>query len=404
MRNRSAACVVALALLLSLPGCAGSPGATEPRTPADAEAKAELAASPPATTDDPVEVITSPGRLFSWVGMVLVLRPVTPPKDPAEQQRMLQAVEQQLMDRKFNRRRLVWHKDRLLVGLPGGALRTPQQIKALLQSPPLFSLQLLDDRAELMEHIARQVGPEDGLRVLREQILNPGTPRSKVLLLQPKPAAEEKKPQEPVADEALDELYPEAGGAAAPEPDKPAKEAAHKGLTVTYLWSTQADLLRRFFRSLSSVLRPPTDHELRMGYASYNEIPGLRTYYLFRQRLIGDEDVAQAREEIVPSRDFVALRLTLTQPAAYRLSQLTARQVGRRLAMVLLGHVQAAPLVTERSRRNQLIVPLGGMEAVGLLEQQAREVAAQLNRGPYLRRLEVEQAIAIHSDAPSFVQ
>jgi protein-export membrane protein SecD len=179
------------------------------------------------------------------------------------------------------------------------------------------------------------------------------------------------------------------GAAFADELARRVKER-HPDVTVeTDTWESHRDpylaapgeaALRAALQPLPDGVTLPADHELVLG-----EEPRAggrwRTYYLYRAAEVTDADIRSV--EAVEDRDRRATEVELTFDAlgAQRFEALTARSVGRKLAIVLEGRVTSAPVIRDKIGGGHARITTGASDSPEAQAAEARDLAAVLRAG-----------------------
>ncbi len=154
-----------------------------------------------------------------------------------------------------------------------------------------------------------------------------------------------------------------------------------------FLTAPERSSLERVFAALPPALAIPADREIACERISSRDPEGTpaetmwRTHYLERRAEITNGDIADA--EAVVSTVMMQqseIRVTLTPEAGRAFESLTARAVGRKLAILLDGEVESAPLVMSRIAGGQIRITLGSGPSASV-EQEAVELAAALRTG-----------------------
>jgi preprotein translocase subunit SecD len=151
-----------------------------------------------------------------------------------------------------------------------------------------------------------------------------------------------------------------------------------------------------YFRSpkLSSILavrerlagEMPADHALL-----YEAIPeyGWRTYYVFKRAEIESEDIDDVDVSWDASSGRPEVSVHFNDPAGKRFAELTARSVGRKLAIVLNGRVSSAPVIETRIDGGRARITLGGTGDPMQIQDEAKDLVAVLRTGALEAPLEL---------------
>jgi preprotein translocase subunit SecD len=91
---------------------------------------------------------------------------------------------------------------------------------------------------------------------------------------------------------------------------------------------------------------PPPTMEIVSGAGAQ---PGTRTFYLVRKEaVITGRDLKNARPSVSPENNLPDIQFSLTPTGAQKFGQATGDNVGRRLAVILDGTVESAPVINSR--------------------------------------------------------
>ena len=94
-----------------------------------------------------------------------------------------------------------------------------------------------------------------------------------------------------------------------------------------------------------------------------------RTYYLERAAQLTGSDVANAAGSYDPNTNQPIVLLDFNRAGTERLADLTARNVGRKLATVLDDQVRSAPIINGTISGGRVAITMGGSE----LKEQEKE-------------------------------
>lgn len=156
--------------------------------------------------------------------------------------------------------------------------------------------------------------------------------------------------------------------------------------TVTYprIASGELSQLKAFVAALPPALKLPDDRELLYGAELLAGPGGTIKYDLYYTHRRAGLTSAQLKDaELIWDERFgqPEVNVTLTQQGARQFEQLSAANVGRRLAIVLDGTVNSAPVVQERISGGRLRITLGHAKDPAVLLQRAKILAAALRSG-----------------------
>ncbi|MBU6402638.1 MAG: hypothetical protein KGS61_20145, partial [Verrucomicrobia bacterium] len=107
---------------------------------------------------------------------------------------------------------------------------------------------------------------------------------------------------------------------------------------------------------------------------SFKEIPGQRPLAVLREVLLDNSDVAQAGTEF--STTGRSIRIGLTPEGTRRFATLTATNLNRQLAVIVLGKVLAAPIIRTKIPGGQIVI------GTGLSATDSASILDMLNRSP----------------------
>jgi len=155
--------------------------------------------------------------------------------------------------------------------------------------------------------------------------------------------------------------------------------AAGSPFTIHHLESADGAALGKAIAGLKH--RLPRGTELLVEGSSGHHGPRLQTYLVSTEvELTGDYVVeAEVRTDEMIGNPYVAIELD--ERGAKIFEDLTARIVKRRLAIVIDGAVNSAPVVQERIAGGRLQITLGGMRERRAMEREAEELAMALWSG-----------------------
>jgi preprotein translocase subunit SecD len=176
----------------------------------------------------------------------------------------------------------------------------------------------------------------------------------------------------------LVEADPKHQWAARTERDGWAEKATDVQHRDVFLSAMSEEELKRVLRSLEA--KPPDDHEL----AFEEERPHFwRTYYLFRRAEIANADIDDAEVNWDPQTGRPEVSLTFSKAAAERFAELTEHNVGHKLAILLDGRIQSAPVIESRINGGRARISLGGQSKPEELRDEARDLVAVLRLGSF---------------------
>ncbi|MCA9670390.1 MAG: hypothetical protein KC503_32565 [Myxococcales bacterium] len=191
------------------------------------------------------------------------------------------------------------------------------------------------------------------------------------------------------AGDPLRALARELGRGGLVEP-RPRSYSGRDGRTVRY-----TALVGRDRAALQRLAHEHARHvagRLLVGASFEVQRRGAPLYELFlleRETGLTSNDVTSARAIIDDHTGRAQVAMRLGEVGARRFGEMTARNVGRRLAIVVDGHVMSAPVVQSAIRGGRAVIDLGGAarSAVALLHE-AKTLAAVLRAGAMPARLQ----------------
>jgi preprotein translocase subunit SecD len=150
-----------------------------------------------------------------------------------------------------------------------------------------------------------------------------------------------------------------------------------------YLRARDRETLERYLAALPTALQPPPDRLLLVEELSGGEDSpaGWRTHYVHRREGMEGDSISDAEMSIDQQTLRPEVLLSLDAPGAFRFERLTARSVGRKLAIVLDGTVTSAPVIESRIAGGRVRITLGGMSSVERSREEAIDLVAVLRSG-----------------------
>jgi preprotein translocase subunit SecD len=157
----------------------------------------------------------------------------------------------------------------------------------------------------------------------------------------------------------------------------------------TYLESSDRKVLQKFLDSLPSLgLKLPKDREIVMGEAfgkddKGNDTPDKiwQTYFLISRAGLTGEYITDARVNFNERTSRPEVGLTFDHRGAELFGNISGDNVGKRMAIVLDGKVNSAPVLQERIGGGRAVITLGGMRGATEVQNEARDLAAVLRSG-----------------------
>lgn len=136
-------------------------------------------------------------------------------------------------------------------------------------------------------------------------------------------------------------------------------------------------------------MRPDAERELGYEYVYADSVtsrPYWRTYLLRRAVEVGPEHVSNARAIKNKTTGRPEVEVTFTEAGKRRVARLTAANVGKKMAIILDGTIQSAPLIQSAIPGGKAIIHMGGRPGEDL-SQVAADLATAINAGSLPRPL-----------------
>jgi len=121
----------------------------------------------------------------------------------------------------------------------------------------------------------------------------------------------------------------------------------------------------------------PEDHQILLERRASD----WRTYYVFSQSHVDNADLRSADQTSSDKGD-PEVSVELNPSGAQRLSALTERSVGRKLALVLEGQIVTAPVIIGKIGAGRLRITLGPRDNAFALQKEAKDLVAVLRSQP----------------------
>ena len=112
--------------------------------------------------------------------------------------------------------------------------------------------------------------------------------------------------------------------------------------------------------------KPDDDHEFGYEFIRVNRKDAKsfwRTHYLFRQVELGGSSVSKAQVVFNPTTNFPEVLITFNRYGGNRFGELTGRNVGRRMAIILDDKVNSAPVIQAKIAGGRSTITMGGHNA-----------------------------------------
>jgi preprotein translocase subunit SecD len=123
------------------------------------------------------------------------------------------------------------------------------------------------------------------------------------------------------------------------------------------------------------------DHEILLEERNRDGMREWRTYYVFKHDEITGEAISDAESTWDEQTQRPEAQLTFDAAGAQRFEQLTARAVGRKLAIVLEGQIQSAPVIESKIAGGHARITMGGYGDAQRLQDEAKMLIAILRYG-----------------------
>jgi protein-export membrane protein SecD len=154
---------------------------------------------------------------------------------------------------------------------------------------------------------------------------------------------------------------------------------------VQYVTLTAGSLetLEGYLDAVAEAEAPPEQREVRFGegWGPHGRQTVFELYLLHRRALLTGAHVARAEVMVDPAVGRPEVSLTFTAEGARLFEEVTRRNVGRRLAILLDSRVTSAPVIVSSIRGGRARISLGGYKDLATLEIGARDLAAVLEAG-----------------------
>ena len=155
--------------------------------------------------------------------------------------------------------------------------------------------------------------------------------------------------------------------------------AAHRD---RYLRAGTPERLAKAWRTVLDELPLPPGHRIafeRRDDGEGNEV--WRSYYLSSTAEVTNDRITEAEVQWDPYNGRPEVALTFDAAGAKAFEALTARSVGRKLAIVLEGVVSSAPVIESRISGGHARITMGGFSDPYKLQQDAKDLVAVLRVG-----------------------
>lgn len=153
-----------------------------------------------------------------------------------------------------------------------------------------------------------------------------------------------------------------------------------------FLVASDRDVLRRYFDDLARIrpeLAVPADREL--GYERVAPAGGVapywRTYLLERTVALTGAAVARATASFDPNIGRPIVLLDFDREGTRKFAEVTSRIVGKKLAMVLEGRIQNAPVITSAIHAGRASIAMSASDPAEQQQQEAEDLVRVLRSG-----------------------
>jgi preprotein translocase subunit SecD len=125
----------------------------------------------------------------------------------------------------------------------------------------------------------------------------------------------------------------------------------------------------------------PDDHELLLGRRGDSDAAPWRTYYVQRASDVSGDDISDADLTWDAQAGRPEIRITFDKEGAARFEQATAAGIGRKLAIVVEGQVETAPVIESPIRGGHARITIGGFADPTQLQDEGKVLVAILRTG-----------------------
>ena len=160
-------------------------------------------------------------------------------------------------------------------------------------------------------------------------------------------------------------------------------------IKFAFLASQDRDALVRFLGGLKGDLAPPPNREFLLGETwNYDaQKPQHMTYYLHRKPLLSGKHIGSAKVEWDERTSRPEVALTFTAQGAKLFESVTGKYIGHRLAIILNGQVNSAPVIQAPIKGGRARITLGEFKSPVALQQEANDLVAVLQAGTLPARI-----------------
>ena len=149
-----------------------------------------------------------------------------------------------------------------------------------------------------------------------------------------------------------------------------------------FLWARAPDVLERALSAALATAPLPAGHQLALEerHGADGDVRW-RTYYLFARAEVSGDDIEDADATWDQQTGRPEVSLHLDAAGAKALEALTARAVGRKLAILLEGRVNSAPIIEGKIAGGNARISMGGATDPFQLQSEAKDLVAILRTG-----------------------
>jgi preprotein translocase subunit SecD len=134
----------------------------------------------------------------------------------------------------------------------------------------------------------------------------------------------------------------------------------------------------------------PSGREIAFGARADEDRPsGARTYLLHRSAPVTGDDIVYAHVEIDERVHRPYVSIELNRDGAKRLEQLTAENIKNRLAIVLDGEVNSAPMIQGRIAGGRMQITVGGFKTYAQILVELKDLSLLLRTGALAAPIEL---------------
>jgi preprotein translocase subunit SecD len=144
-----------------------------------------------------------------------------------------------------------------------------------------------------------------------------------------------------------------------------------------YVHAHDREAMTRVYATLSEGLPLPADHALAFEHRDDD----WRSYYLFKRAELTGDNIEDAEVDFDQQSGRPEVSLSFDAAGARRFETLTAGAVGRKLAILLEGRVNSAPVIEGKIAGGHARITMGGYSDPFQLQSEAKDLVAVLRTG-----------------------